>query len=125
MQDPKEIALAKLKELTQELESLVVKGYQAPLTPNDDPTKTSPEFEFEDAYSNPERAIAIIIETHQLALEAMGLPRRKIIGTAKAIEIIAKGRENITLPDRTISLNQETIAAPKPPQIIPASDSVI
>jgi hypothetical protein len=95
-------AQAKLEALDKEFASLINDKYVAPITSDvvtdeagDVVSKTtSAEYEFSDAYTNPERAIAIIIERMQLRSEVAGLPRTKIILTVDAAKMIAGPRKN-------------------------------
>lgn len=68
-----------IKDIDKELKFLRNKGYRGVYTADDDSKKKSLEYEFEDAYAEPEKALALLIEKYQLKRERQGLKRVKIV----------------------------------------------
>lgn len=101
----------------KQLDALKVQDYKEAAAPKDD-TDQEPEFEFDKAYSDPEKAIKLLIEIAQSVEEIQTGKRKVIISEAKAAEIKER---NIKIFDnvRTISVSpvysepRELIVKPK------------
>lgn len=123
--DFKERALAKIQELKKELGCLVNQDYVPDMTVADDKEiatfNLTPEYEFSESYTDPKRAVDIIVECYQLEREVKGLPRFKIVTTEQAAKIIEKNQSEAT-QERTIRIESNFIKTLPPKAIqIPAN----
>jgi hypothetical protein len=82
--DYKEELVQEYKEFKEDSEGNMVKVAEGELIPQGKP---QPQYEFAEAYTNPERAVKILIELAQLEREAQGLPRLNIITMEQAWKI--------------------------------------